>query len=168
MVKFSEKPFDQRFSEMGDQSESVYEAVKPFGNTIRFGFRRPKGINFRKLPKTIAHMPDYMTETNLIEVMGLGRDGILKSMKVEKYNALKIWSRVAVILGLDAGIWFFVWNSSQQQFAIVQWSKMVGLIAKSKKQLGVQKFEEDGNEYYPLPWEWLLESASWVGSHDAK
>lgn len=167
-MKYSAKPFDQRFTEMGDEAESMYERIKPFGNTIRFGFRRPKGISFRKLPSVVAHMPDYMTETNLVEVMGLGRDGILKSMKVKKFSALKAWPKVARLLDLTGGLWFFVWNSHEKKFAIVTWEKMVPLVTKSVKEFGIKSFEEDKVEYYPLPWEWLVDSASWVGSHDGE
>lgn len=99
-----------------------------------------------------------------MEVVGLGKDGILKSIKVEKYEALKSWARIARILGLELAL--FVWNSHKKTWLILTWPQLGILIRRSSKTFGIKSFENDGNEYYELPWEWLLEKALWVEETD--
>ncbi len=161
-MAFHDRPYDHRFQYMGDEAESVYESVKPMGNTVRFGWSRPKGINFKKLPAAMRHMPDYYAQSGyLVEVMGLGKDGVLKSMKVNKYEALKLWNKIGKMLGLELAV--FIWNSHEHEYVTLMWSSIVGLVAQSKRKHGVQSFS-DGNEYYALPWEWLVDAAVWKGS----
>lgn len=150
---------------MGDQAENVYEAVAPLGNTTRFGFRRPKGIKFSTFPERVRHQPDFITASYLVEVMGLGRDGILKSMKVSKYEALKGWHRFAKWLGL-MGVILFIWNSAEKQFLTLTWNDLVKEISFSKKKYGVLAFENDGNTYYRLDWDRLKECAAYVGDYE--
>ncbi len=150
---------------MGDTAESVYEAVAPLGNTCRFGFRRPKGIKFSTFPERLRHQPDFVTASYLVEVMGLGRDGILKSMKVSKYEALKGWDRFAKWLGL-MGVILFVWNSSEKQFLTLTWTDLVKEVTYSRKKYGIQAFENDGNTYFRLDWDRLKERAAYVGDYD--
>ena len=149
---------------MGDKAEEVYKKVTPLGSTTRYGFRRPKGIKFTSIPEVTRHMPDFFTSTYLVEVMGLGRDGILKSLKVGKYEALKVWNKVAKMTGL-LGLVFFIWNSSEREFLIVDWDTIVGEVAYSKRKYGIQVFESDGNEYYRLDWERLRDKALTVGAY---
>lgn len=162
---YRDQPFSQRFSTMGDEAEGVYQAVTPLGNTTRFGFRRPKGIRFSGIPERLRHMPDFMTSTYLVEVMGLGRDGILKSMKTTKYEALKWWNKVAKEGGL-MGLVIFVWNSHKRQFLLLQWSSIVEEVNYSKRKYGIQSFESDGNTYYRLDWERLTKKATFVSGHE--
>ena len=162
---FHEQTFAKRFAVMGDEAERVYEAVKPLGNTVRFGFRRPQGIKFGIFPSGFRHMPDFITASYLVEVMGLGRDGILKSLKVDKYEALKFWHKLS--LGFKGlGVVFFVWNSSKKNYVILAWTDIVEEVKYSKRKHGVQAFENDGNEYYPLDWDRLVDRATFVGSYD--
>lgn len=151
-MAFHERSFNQRFAEMGDQAEAVYEDARPLGKTIRFGFRRPKGISFKRMPKVMRHAPDFYAESGyLVEVVGLGKDGILKSFKTEKVEALKVWNRISALLGVDLAL--FIWNSSEQQYVVLEWKELLPLIAKAKKK-GMETFHE-GNEYYPIEWEWI-------------
>jgi len=150
---------------MGDEAERVYEAVAPLGNTTRFGFRRPKGVKFSTFPEKLRHQPDFVTASYMVEVMGLGRDGILKSMKESKYEALKVWDKFAKALGL-LGLALFVWNSSEKQFVILSWNDIVTEVQYSKKKYGIQAFENDGNTYYRLNWERLVAKAHHVGDFD--
>jgi len=167
MIKeYRDQSFAQRFATMGDAAESVYEAVTPLGNTCRFGFRRPQGIKFSTFPERLRHQPDFVTASYLVEVMGLGRDGILKSMKVSKYEALKGWDRFAKWLGL-MGVMLFVWNSAEKQFLTLTWQDLVKEVAFSRKKYGVQSFESDGNTYFRLDWDRLKERAAYVGDYDA-
>jgi hypothetical protein len=164
-MSYRSQPFHQRFATLGDQAEAVYTDVLPLGNSTRFGFRRPEGIKFSSLPEHLRHTPDFVTATYLVEVVGLGKDGILKSIKVSKYEALKVWSKIAKMLGL-MGLVLFVWNSAERQFLIIAWSDIVAEVAYSKKTFGIQKFENDQNEYYPIPWSRLVEKSTFIGSHD--
>lgn len=162
---FRDQPFAQRFQVMGDTAEDVFLAVTPLGNTTRFGFRRPKGVKFSHFPERYRHMPDFITPTYLVEVVGLGRDGILKSIKTTKYEALKWWNKQAKEGGL-LGLVVFVWNSSQKEFIILEWSDIVAEVSYSKRKYGVQAFESDGNTYYRLDWERLRNKAATVGVYD--
>lgn len=149
---------------MGDEAESVYEKAKPMGNTIRFGWNRPKGINFSKLPMALRHMPDYYAQAGyFVEVMGLGRDDVLKSLKVTKYDALKLWAKVGRLFGVELAA--FIWNSHRQEYVTVMWQDIVEIVSQSKRRFGVQAFD-DGNEYYHIPWDWLVNRATWVGVHE--
>ncbi len=150
---------------MGDTAEHVYETVTPLGNTTKFGFRRPKGVVFSTFPERLRHQPDFVTASYLVEVMGLGRDGILKSMKVSKYEALKGWHRFAKWLGL-LGVMLFVWNSSEKQFITLTWKDIVSEVSYSKNKYGIQTFENDGNTYYRLDWDRLKARAAYVGDFE--
>lgn len=117
------------------------------------------------MPSLLRHMPDYYAEAGYcVEVMGLGRDGILKSLKVTKYDVLKLWAKFLKQANIE--IKLFVWNSHSKEWAILDWDNIVKLVAKSKKQLGVQSFKNDGNEYYPIKWEWILEHAEFTAPYD--
>jgi hypothetical protein len=150
---------------MGDTAEEVYAAVAPLGSTTRFGFRRPKGIKFSTFPEKLRHQPDFVTASYLVEVMGLGRDGILKSVKTSKYEALKAWHKIAKMLGL-LGVVLFIWNSAEKKFITLTWEDLVTEVAYSKRKYGVQAFENDGNTYYRLDWSRLIERAAYVGDYD--
>ncbi len=162
---YRDQPFGQRFQVMGDTAEGVYLEVKPLGNTTRFGFRRPKGVKFSHFPERYRHMPDFITPTYLVEVVGLGRDGILKSIKVSKYDALKWWHKQAKEGGL-MGLVIFIWNSSEREFITLDWKTIQDEVAYSKRKYGVQAFESDGVEYYRLDWDRLRDKAAMVGVHD--
>ena len=150
---------------MGDTAEHVYETVAPLGNTTKFGFRRPKGVKFSTFPVRLRHQPDFVTASYLVEVMGLGRDGILKSMKESKYDALKGWHKFAQWLGLMV-VMQLVWNSAEKQFLTLTWEDLVKEVSFSKRKYGVQAFENDGNTYYRLDWDRLKERAAYVGDFD--
>ncbi len=164
---FHKQSFSRRFSVMGDTAENVYSEVKPLGDTTRFGFRRPKGVKFSSFPPGFRHMPDFITASYLVEVMGLGRDGILKSLKVTKYEALKEWHKLSLRLG-GLGVAFFIWNSSKSQYLVLNWKDVVAEVAYSKKKHGVQVFENDGNEYFRLDWARLVDKATFVGDHETE
>jgi len=162
---FRDQSFAQRFAVMGDTAEDIYLAVRPLGNTTRYGFRRPKGIKFGQIPEYFRHMPDFITPTYLVEVVGLGRDGILKSIKETKYEALKFWNKTAKDGGL-IGVVLFVWNSSEREFLVLSWKDVVNEVAYSKRKHGIQSFENDGNTYYRLDWDRIRKKAQTVGSYE--
>jgi hypothetical protein len=164
-MAWSDQSFQKRYAVMGDMAETIYLEATPLGNTTRFGFRRPDGIKFSNIPEGMRHMPDFITSSYLVEVMGLGKDGVLKSMKTTKYEALKEWNKFAGKMGL-LGVVLFIWNSYDKQFIILSWKDIVDEVAYSKRTDGVQSFKNDGNEYYPLRWERLVAKAATIGDWD--
>lgn len=165
MSKYRDQAFSQRFHTLGDTAEAVFDAVHPLGNSTTFGFRRPEGIKFSSIPETFRHMPDRITATYLVEVVGLGRDGILKSLKETKYEALKFWQKWAKEGGL-LGVVLFVWNSSEKEFLIISWDTVVKEVAYSKRKYGIQTFESDGNTYYRIDYDRLRDKAVTVGRYE--
>lgn len=85
---FSERPFEQRIGQLGDQAEAVFEAVYPQG-WARYGLCRPP-INLATVPPMIRYSPDYITAKGFVEVQGFGRDQTFK-LKASKYEALNAW-----------------------------------------------------------------------------
>lgn len=163
-MQFHRRNFGQRFAVLGDTAENVYESVKPLGNTTRFGWRRPKGVRMQTMHINIRHMPDFYAEAGyFVEVMGCGRDNILKSMKVSKWEALKFWQATARKSNCELAL--FVWNSNAKQWVLLSYDSLKKLVAKAKKVHGVQAFENDGNEYYPIDWDWLVEEAEQHGEY---
>lgn len=161
-MSFNSLPFRAREGTLGDIAEEIFLKNRPLGNAERFGWRRPENISMKTLPPAIRNMPDFYAASGyLVEVAGLGRDGVLKSIKVEKYESLKVWRRIAKMLDLT-DIALFVWNSFEEQFVLISWESLVKLVAKAKKVNGIEKFN-DGNEYYPINWDWLVDEAAFVG-----
>jgi hypothetical protein len=164
-MSYHDQPFSARQGTLGDIAEDVFMATSPLGNAERFGWRRPENISMKTLTPGIRNMPDFYAASGyLVEVAGLGKDGILKSIKVEKYESLKTWRKIAKMLDL-VDVALFVWNSYEERFVLINWESLVKLVAKAKKQNGVQSFA-DGNEYYPINWEWLIDEAAFVGVYN--
>lgn len=138
---------------MGDEAESIYSDIEPLGRSERNGWRRPK-VSMQRMPQTLRHKPDFYADSgHLVEVMGLGRDGVLK-LKVDKYEALKFWNQACDVV-------LFLWNSSKRQWLVLGWDDIKSLVAKARN-AGIAEFN-DGNEYFPIQWDWCIESVSYVG-----
>ena len=151
---------------MGDPAEEAYQETLPLGKTTRFGFRRPEGMKFSSIPTRIVTGKHFITATYLVEVVGLGADGILKSIKTTKYEALKEWNKFAARMGL-LGVAVYVWNSSKRMFLVLPMNVIMEEVKYSKrKHDGPLAFENDGNEYYPLEWDRLTAKAQVVGYHE--
>ena len=150
-MSYREAPWSARFASLGDEAEGVFEAVLPLGKVQRFGWRRPD-VPMTNMGARVRHMPDYYAASGyLVEVMGLGRDGILK-LKLDKWDALKWWNQSGNKVAL------FVWNSSKKMYVIVAWDALRTLVGRAR-QAGIASFQVDGNEYYPIQWEWIAESS---------
>ena len=91
-MSFKDRPFAQRITAMGDQSEGAYEqyCADTDTNYIRWGLDRPP-LSMRLLPTRIRYSPDYLTSHNFVECQGFGTDQTFK-LKVEKHGALHWWS----------------------------------------------------------------------------
>jgi hypothetical protein len=141
-MTFNEQPWSQRYQTMGDVAEGIFEEIAPLGKFVRFGFNRPP-FKMARITEFIRHTPDYITGTgHLVEVMGCGRDNVLK-VKLDKYDALKIWNKHAPVA-------LFVWNSATQEYVLLQWSQLQTLYQKAKRK-GVDEFD-DGNQYVGIAW----------------
>lgn len=117
---------------------------------MRFGWKRAQ-IAVTKMAGMVRYMPDYYTATGLlVEVMGCGRDNLLKGLKADKWSALLEWNRVQPV-----HLW--LWNSYRKEGLGVGIIAMSGLVVQSAKQFGRTVFESDGHEYYPIPWAWIRE-----------
>lgn len=162
MAQYKSQPWGARLATLGDPAEEIYFKHKPLGPTTRWGFRRPEGVAVSKFPNVVAHTPDAVTYQHYVEIMGMGKDGILKSVKVEKWEALKVWQKISKLCGMTGGVMLFVWNSSRKEFAIVDFASMTKLVKRSLVDFGIKAFENDNNEYHPIPWEWLAAAAIWV------
>ena len=125
----------------------MYERVLPYGKTVRMGWARPD-ISLNLMSSRIRSIPDYYASGFLVEVMGLGRDGVLK-LKEDKWDALRWWNTSGNPVSL------FVWNSSTSEYALIEWGVLVRLVAMGRA-AGVLAFEVDGNRYYPIRWEWVI------------
>lgn len=156
-MSYRNQSFRQRFASMGDEAEGVYLEIQPLGKTQRLGWRRPD-VSMKRMGETLRHMPDFYADSgHLVEVVGLGRDGILK-IKVSKWEALKVWQKIAPVT-------LFVWNSSEKAWVLLGWEDSKKLIAKARAK-GIEAFENDGNEYFPVEWAWIVATASYVGSYE--
>jgi hypothetical protein len=138
---------------MGDTAEGVFEVVAPLGKYERLGWNRPS-VSLTLMSSVIRHMPDYYSGGKLVEVMGLGRDGILK-LKTVKYEALKYWNTSGNEVVL------FVWNSHKKTYALLNWNTIKSCVTLARNR-GIEAFENDGNEYYPIQWEWVVDLSDTV------
>ena len=145
-MSFSGQSWENRFGILGDIAEGVFEEVAPLGTSLRYGFNRPP-FSLARTPDFIKHTPDYVTGTgHLVEVMGCGRDGIVK-LKLVKWGALRTWNRVT---GDNDIVVLFLWNSRTSEWSLVQWDELQQLVTQARR-AGVKAFD-DGNEYLAIPW----------------
>lgn len=145
-MTYRNQPFKQRLSTMGDISEARFEEIAPLGKAVRFGWNRPS-VTMTHMSEKLRHTPDYYAQIGyLVECAGLGRDGIYK-LKLSKHEALKLWNK-------DQPVMLFLWNSSTSEWVLLDWKQITSLVRKAKAK-GVEAFENDGNEYYPISWEWI-------------
>jgi hypothetical protein len=149
MTQFRDQQFGQRFHALGDLAEQEYSNRQPHGPFVRFGWRRPT-VAMTNMSPMLRYMPDFYTgDGKLVEVMGCGKDGVLKGLKVPKWAALCDWYNHV------QPVQFWLWNSNLQEGFSISLIQMTVFVLDSVEQFGVQKFEVDGNEYYPIPWAWI-------------
>lgn len=121
---------------MGDEAEGVFEKVHPWG-FIRYGLDRPP-LKVGALSLKLRYTPDYLTGSSLIEVIGCGRDGVIK-LKCEKLTALQMWE-------LDHPVQIFFWDSHNEKYAYAPLGDVVRAIYTTSN---VQRFN-DGKPYWAL------------------
>jgi len=152
-VSFHKQSFQARFASMGDEAEGIYEQVLPIGNSIPFGWRRPK-VSMKNMTNKISNMPDFYAGAGyLVECMGCGTDKLLK-LKTNKWEALKGWNQ-------DQDVMLFVWNSKLREWFLLDWEGMKRAYAAGKRVHGVKRFH-DGPQYVAIPWA-VLEAQAVLG-----
>jgi hypothetical protein len=150
-MSFHQQGWSARFQSMGDEAEAMFEQVTPLGSVVRFGWNRQALHKF--MSKTLSHKPDYYANQGiLVEVIGCSGD-LVRAMKVDKWEAMKVWHKIQPLQ-------FFVWNRANKTWLMVPYNGMRKTIARSVKEERVKAFENDGNQYYEMEWEWLAANAS--------
>jgi hypothetical protein len=134
---FADSSWSARYAAMGDESESVFREVhdKPY---IEWGLRRPP-IKVSNLPLRVRCAPDFLTSDELIEAMGMGREGVLK-LKIEKWLGLSLWA-------FEFPLRIFVWDSHRRRYGYLTFKQVTDFISSGVK---LRRFPE-GKAYYELP-----------------
>ena len=134
---------------MGDPAEDKFLQELPLGQADKFGLRRPN-VKLGLFSAFVLHTPDFLTSTGwLVEVMGVGKDQILK-LKVSKLDALCEWEekqRVAL----------YVWDSYKKRSLTAPLEDVVAVAFVVRDRDGCSSFENDGNVYFPIPVDELAE-----------
>lgn len=112
-MAFHEQGFQSRYHKMGDEAEAQFEAEYENG-WERFGLSRPN-LSVSMLPMMVRHAPDYITSHGFVEVVGVGRDRILK-MKVDKAIALQQWHCIF-------NVRLYVWDSKRKRSMTLDWDQ---------------------------------------------
>lgn len=139
-MTFHKQPFSQRFGQLGDEAEGIFEAVHPKG-FARFGINRPP-IQLGNVPKRIRYAPDYLTSDGLIEVKGCGRDQLLK-IKLENWNCLMFWHQVFQTQ-------LFVWDTTNKRYTYVELSVLEDLFNQPESGISFKHFD-DPKGYFAIP-----------------
>jgi len=148
-MSYRDQNWSGRFASLGDQAEGEFIkwARRTDLSIERLGWDRPK-MGVRRMALELRHIPDfYASDGNLYEVVGMGRDGILKGIKTEKWDALRFWNGVQTVR-------VFVYNSSKDVSVMLPWPTLVQLVARARRD-GIKAFANDGNTYYPIRWDWI-------------
>ena len=88
-MSFREQGWHARFQQMGDEAEGhfVTWARRQAMTVERLGWDRPK-MGVGRMSPLLRQMPDfYASDGFLYEVVGMGRDDILKGVKVARWVA---------------------------------------------------------------------------------
>jgi len=122
---------------MGDEAEQVLDEIYPKG-LAPFGLSRPP-IRVGDLPLKIRYMPDRLSSDELIEAMGVGRDGLLK-LKLEKWLGMSMWA-------MEMPLRLFIWHSTKKRYGFITHFSLTQFIAQGVNQ---GRFNE-GKAYYEIP-----------------
>lgn len=89
---FKDQNWSKRYTRLGDEAEGVFDRVMGYHGipVVRYGLNRPD-VPLADVTEFVRYTPDFLTPTCLVEVQGVGRDGLLK-VKVDKWSALQQWN----------------------------------------------------------------------------
>lgn len=104
-VSFHQQEWKTRYAALGDQAEAAFLEAHPKAH--RLGLCRPE-FSMNGMLATMRYAPDFMLKDRLVEVMGIStrKDALLK-VKMEKLNALTMWSAIG-------DVWLWVYDSSKK------------------------------------------------------
>ena len=147
MTSFHAKPFSERLSLMGDTCEQKFEEhCTSLGHPFyRIGFNRPpfSFTAWKKVPKYLRHMPDYMVEVyanpTFVECKGFGRRPL--KFKVETIDALNRWAE-------DLFVSVFVYDQEKDRSYWVEWTTFREELLNPEKEL--KQFHNDKKYYYEV------------------
>lgn len=111
---------------------------------MEYGLRRPKfRQTYKDLSAFIRFTPDFLCEGKenkkfLVECKGCGRD-VLK-IKLETMDVMEHWTHFAPL-------WFFIYNSSKNQYALVTYRALMDLCEAAE----IKEFSNDHKKYYHIP-----------------
>jgi hypothetical protein len=135
-MSFHKQDFSARLGTMGDVAEAVFDQVYP--KSHKLGLNRPP-FSMAGMALALRYTPDRMLRDGFWEVMGCGKDRLLK-LKVEKLDALFMWSVLAPVN-------LFVYDQKAHEFYD---APMLDWFAAAKVHGEPNVFENDGKEFYAL------------------
>lgn len=97
----------------------------------------------------LKHQPDYYSGGYLVEVVGCGNDRTLK-FRTSKAASMDVWHEAIQPVAI------FIYNSTEDEYACLEWSEFKELYDLAEGANGVQAFSSDGNTYVPISFEDLL------------
>jgi len=104
---FRDQQFSNRFQAMGDEAEGKFDELFPAHHKL--GLNRPK-MHVASMSLKARYTPDRQLTDRLVEVMGCGKDQILK-LKIEKLIALMQWRATDPV---D----MFLWDSKNERWCM--------------------------------------------------
>lgn len=137
--QFRNKSWGERYTAMGDQAETAYEADRERRGIafVRSGLNRPPFKQVWRLPLVERYRPDYMELDRYVEVQGYGQDQRTK-LKVEKLEQLGRWANIMPVV-------LFLFDSTSNSSIEVP-LKQIQLLVKGR---ATKQFPE-GKEYYEI------------------
>lgn len=137
-MAFKDKAWSARFAAMGDEAEGVFEQVLTDAHVgfARYGLNRPP-LRMGMIPARIRYTPDYLMSAKLVEVQGVGQDGIVK-LKLDKWGALHWWNDVHPVE-------LFIWDSHHQRYGFIQLLHLDEMVADGH--VSLDRFPE-GKTYF--------------------
>lgn len=141
-MSFSSKPFNQRFNEMGDMSETNFKqwADRNSISYVAYGLNRPPFRSFQTLPLVIRGTPDFLCEGKskfFVECKGTG--GRVLKIKPDSLKALEAWNSIL-------NVWMFVYNSKQHTASFLPFRVLSDVALASP----LKAFEVDNKPYHEI------------------
>lgn len=136
MSGFHTRSFQQRFGQMGDLAESMFDKVYPKHHKL--GLERPPFF-MGGMPQSMRCTPDRMLRDRMVECMGVGRDRKLK-VKADKLEGLAPWPAVGPVH-------LFVYDSWRHEYyeaPLADWVRQLDSYGIART------FENDGKAYTEL------------------
>lgn len=134
---FRDKPWHKRFEVMGDIAEGEFAKRNP--NAMPFGLNRPPWRVNEMPTDAMKCTPDFLLKDRFVEVMGLGRDQLLKLKRYKAQALFAIWDLVG-----PTNLW--VWDSSRK----VCWEAHISAWLDACWTKGRVRHFPEGTEYHEL------------------